>query len=84
MLALSVILLRTSEERLRGRVMGVRMLAIYTLPLGLLAAGPLISTLGFRGFVALYVGFGLAMVLAIATTWRHELLPRAARANALR
>jgi hypothetical protein len=33
MVALSILLLRTSsEERFRGRVMGVRMLAIYTLP----------------------------------------------------
>jgi Na+/melibiose symporter-like transporter len=84
MVALAVILLRTSEERLRGRVMGVRMLAIYTLPLGLLAAGPLIATLGFRGFVAVYVGFGLAMVGAIAVAWRRDLLPGGARANALR
>jgi hypothetical protein len=40
MLALSIMLLRSSDQRFRGRVMGVRMLAIYTLPLGLLAAGP--------------------------------------------
>jgi hypothetical protein len=84
MIALSIILLRTSEERFRGRVMGVRMLAIYTLPLGLLAAGPLIAAIGFRGLVALYVGLGLTIVAAIAFVWRDELLPRRARANALR
>jgi MFS family permease len=84
MIALSIILLRTSEERFRGRVMGVRMLAIYTLPLGLLAAGPLIPAIGFRALVALYVGVGLAMVATIAFVWRDELLPRGARANALR
>jgi hypothetical protein len=60
MVALSIILLRTSDERFRGRVMGVRMLAIYTLPIGLLAAGPLVSMVGFRGLVVLYVGLGLA------------------------
>ena len=49
MLALSIILLRTSHQRLRGRVMGVRMLAIYTLPLGLLAAGPIVAAVGFAG-----------------------------------
>ena len=37
MLALSMLLLRSSDQRFRGRIMGVRMLAIYTLPLGLLA-----------------------------------------------
>jgi hypothetical protein len=46
MLALSIILLRTSHERFRGRVMGVRMLAIYTLPIGLLAAGPIVTAIG--------------------------------------
>jgi MFS family permease len=84
MLALSIILLRTTDERFRGRVMGVRMLAIYTLPIGLLAAGPLIAAIGFRALVLLYVGVGLALVAAIAFAWRHELLPGTARANALR
>lgn len=83
MLALSIILLRTSGERSRGRLMGVRMLAIYTLPAGLLAVGALIPAVGFRALVALYVGFGLTMVAAIALVWRDELLPRRARANAL-
>jgi Na+/melibiose symporter-like transporter len=82
MLALAVLLMRGSEERFRGRVMGVRMLAIYTLPLGLLAAGALIPALGFRGLVLGYVGLGLAMVAAIALTWRAVLLPSHAPANA--
>jgi hypothetical protein len=84
MIALSILLLRTSDQRFRGRVMGARMLAIYTLPVGLLAAGPLITAIGFRGLVVLYVGLGLSLVAAIACTWRGELLPRTARANALR
>lgn len=84
MLALTILLMRTSEPRFRGRVMGVRMLAIYTLPLGLLAAGPLIGAIGFRGLVALYVGLGLAMVAVLAWVWRDDLLPRGAHANALR
>jgi predicted MFS family arabinose efflux permease len=83
MVALSIMLLRTSDARMRGRVMGVRMLAIYTLPIGLLAAGPLITAIGFRGLVVLYVGLGLTLVAAIAFAWRDELLPGAARANAL-
>jgi Na+/melibiose symporter-like transporter len=82
MLALAILLMRGSDERFRGRVMGVRMLAIYTLPLGLLAAGALIPLLGFRGLVMAYVGLGLLMVLAIAMTWRAVLLPRHAAANA--
>lgn len=84
MISLFIILLRTSDERLRGRVMGVRMLAIYTLPLGLLAAGPLIAVAGFQALVVIYVGVGLAALAAITWVWRDELLPRGARANALR
>jgi uncharacterized protein YhhL (DUF1145 family) len=84
MVALSIILLRTSGERFRGRVMGVRMLAIYTLPVGLLAAGPLVAAIGFRALVVLYVGLGLALVAGIALAWRDELLPHGAPANAMR
>ena len=84
MIALSIILLRTSNEIYRGRVMGVRMLAIYTLPLGLLAAGPLVAAMGFRGLVMLYVGLGLTLVALIALVWRSDLLACGAPANALR
>ena len=47
MISIAVILMRTASEHFRGRVMGVRMLAIYSLPLGLLAAGSLIGEIGF-------------------------------------
>lgn len=83
MVALSIILMRTGDTRFRGRVMGVRMLAIYTLPIGLLAAGPLVAAIGFRGLVLLYVGLGWALLASIALGWRHELLRRHALANAL-
>ena len=83
MVALSIILLRTSHERFRGRVMGARMLAIYTLPIGLLASGPVVATIGFRGLVVLYVGLGLTLVACIAHVWKDDLLRRSAPANAL-
>ena len=44
---LAAVMLRSSDEAMRGRVMGVRMLAIWGLPLGLLAAGPLIERFGY-------------------------------------
>lgn len=81
MIALSILLMRHSEQRFRGRVMGARMLAIYTLPLGLLVAGALIPRIGFRAMVLLYVGLGLCLLAAIAWTWRRELLPSDAAAN---
>jgi hypothetical protein len=82
MVPLTVILLRTSHERFRGRVMGVRMLAIYSLPFGLLAAGALIERIGFAGTAALYSVFGLLCTLLIAIRWRAHLWRLDAPANA--
>ena len=58
MISIAVILMRTASEHFRGRVMGVRMLAIYSLPLGLLAAGSLIEAIGFAATATLYAGRG--------------------------
>ena len=55
----TVILLSASSPRYRGRIMGVRMLAIYSLPLGLLVAGVLIGWIGFRATASLYAVVGL-------------------------
>ncbi|WP_338150978.1 MFS transporter [Neoroseomonas soli] len=83
MVPMSVMLLRVSRDALRGRVMGLRMLAIYGLPVGLLGAGPLIGWTGFAETAVLYAGVGLACTLAIAWHWRGHLLPREAQANAV-
>jgi hypothetical protein len=66
---------------MRGRVMGVRMLAIWGLPLGLLAAGPLIAHLGYAATTLLYTGVGLAATFAIGYGWRQALWHRSATAN---
>jgi predicted MFS family arabinose efflux permease len=81
MVPLSVMLLRTSNEKFRGRVMGVRMLAIYGLPLGLLAGGALIDLVGFRVTTALYAVTGLLFTLLIAIRWRAHLWSLEAPAN---
>jgi len=69
----TVILLSTSSQRYRGRIMGVRMLAIYSLPLGLLAAGLLIGWIGFRATASLYAVVGLVFTVLIAAKWRASL-----------
>lgn len=73
MVPLTVLLLRTAGDRFRGRVMGVRMMAIYSLPLGLLGAGVLIGEIGFRATATLYAAFGLACIALIALRWRTPL-----------
>jgi hypothetical protein len=75
-------LLRTSSEPFRGRVMGVRMLAIYSLPFGLLVAGALIERIGFGATATLYAVIGLIFTAVIAVRWRADLWRRDAPANA--
>lgn len=72
-ISLTVLLLRTSDERFRGRVIGVRMLAIYSLPLGLLASGTLIDLVGFSATATLYIAVGLACIAAMAIRWHADL-----------
>jgi MFS family permease len=73
MVSLQINLLRGASEKFRGRVMGVRMMAIYSLPLGLLAAGPLIDWVGYRAMASLYATIGIVFTLAIALRWRAAL-----------
>lgn len=82
MISVLVVLLRTASEHFRGRVMGVRMLAIYSLPLGLLAAGNLIDKIGFEATATLYAVTGLLAIGAIALRWRSDLWHLHAPANA--
>jgi predicted MFS family arabinose efflux permease len=83
MLALSMLLLRGAEPRLRGRIMGVRMLAIYPLPLGLLLAGALIPRIGYGWTAALMMAGGALLVGAIGAAWRQHLWRTDAPGNAL-
>jgi Na+/melibiose symporter-like transporter len=73
MVSHTVILLSASSQKYRGRIMGVRMLAIYSLPLGLLAAGGLIGLIGFRATASLYAVIGLVFTVLIALRWRESL-----------
>ena len=82
MISVAVILMRTASEHFRGRVMGVRMMVIYGLPLGLLAAGALVEEIGFAATGTLYAAAGLALMLAIVLHWRADLWHAHAPANA--
>jgi MFS family permease len=82
MISIAVILMRTSSAHFRGRVMGVRMLVIYGLPLGLLAAGSLIDEIGFAATGTLYAMAGAALMMAIVLHWRADLWHVHAPANA--
>ncbi len=70
---LAVLMLREAAPAIRGRVMGMRMLAVYSLPFGLLAAGHMIKAMGFAATCTAYALFGLACTAAIAIRWRAVL-----------
>lgn len=78
---MAALLLRSSDERYRGRVMGIRILAIYGNLPGLLLAGPLIASFGYPATATLYCAIGLAFTLLIALRWRAHLWKRGALAN---
>jgi predicted MFS family arabinose efflux permease len=82
MVPMAVALLRVVPPALRGRVMGVRMLAVYGYPVGMLAAGPLIERFGFAATASAYCTIGLAFTALIALIWRRELWHADAAANA--
>ena len=73
MVPLAVMLLRVAGNQYRGRIMGVRMLAIYSLPVGLLIAGGLIGWIGYRATASLYAIVGLVFTILIAIKWRESL-----------
>ncbi|MGY4478574.1 MFS transporter [Bradyrhizobium sp. USDA 3364] len=82
MISAAVMLMRNASAHLRGRVMGVRMMVIYGLPLGLLAAGSLIDLIGYTATGTLLAAAGFIAMLAIALRWRADLWPTHAPANA--
>ncbi len=81
MIPMAVILLRVTHPALRGCVMGVRMLAVYGLPLGLLLSGPLVEWTGFSATGTFYSVLGIVFTLVIAVGWRADLWDRAAPVN---
>lgn len=72
MIAMAVALLSSVSEQFRARVMGVRMLAVYGLPVGLLASGVLIDSIGFTGSIAASCAIGTAMTALIGYRWRKS------------
>ena len=73
MVSLSGVLLRGVAARFRARVMGIRMLVVYGLPLGLLLSGPLIARFGYSATGTAYVALGIVCTFLIGVRWRRAL-----------
>ncbi|HWN90348.1 MAG TPA: arabinose ABC transporter permease, partial [Verrucomicrobiae bacterium] len=73
MISMSATLLAMAGERFRGRVMGVRQLAVYGMPLGLMASGALIERIGYPLTISVCCGIGLVFTLLIGMKWRASM-----------
>jgi MFS family permease len=78
---LVAVMLQSTEPSYRGRVMGIRILAILGLPIGLMLSGPLIELIGFGGTISLYSLVGLLGALSMIRLWRTQLWLKTAPAN---
>ena len=81
MTPLAAVMLRATEPAFHGRVMGMRMLAIWGLPIGLLISGPLVESIGYVATAGLYSALGLILTLALTVYWRRALWDRHSVAN---
>jgi len=79
---MTTILLRNSAPDYRGRVMGIRMLMIYSNMPGIQLFAPIVTSLGYSLTATLYCLLGLAVALLITLRWRDHLWSRAALTNA--
>jgi hypothetical protein len=57
----------------------VRMLAVYGLPLGLLASGVLVERLGYPATISVSAALGLLLTLVIGVRWRASMWQRRRR-----
>jgi MFS family permease len=73
MIAMTGVLLAAAGDGYRGRVMGVRMLAVYGLPLGLLASGALIERVGYPLTIGASAATGLFGTVLIGLKWRASM-----------
>ena len=76
MISMTATLLAAAGDRFRTRVMGVRMLAVYGMPLGLMGSGVLIERVGYSPTITVYCVIGLVFTLLIGIRWRASMWQR--------
>ena len=73
MVTMATLLIKITPAKMRGRVMGVRSLAIYGLPLGLLTAGFISNTYGAPTAMLIQVIIGLCITALVTLLLRNLL-----------
>jgi len=76
MISMTATLIAAAGAGFRGRVMGVRTLAVYGMPLGLMASGVLIERIGYPLTITVAAGLGLVFTLLIGIRWRASMWQR--------
>jgi MFS family permease len=82
LMPLAAVMLRGADDHMRGRVMGMRMLAVWGLPTGLLISGPAIAGIGFATTTVIFGALGMALVATIGLVWRKALWSKTSASNA--
>jgi hypothetical protein len=67
MVTMAMMILRYTSPEMRGRILGLRQLAVYGLPLGLLLSGYVAEDFGI--FVALVLNGVIGIVLLLLALW---------------
>ena len=76
MISMAGTLLHAAGDRFRSRVMGVRTLAVYGLPIGLMASGALVDRVGYAATVTVFTVAGLGFTALIGFRWRADVWSR--------
>jgi MFS family permease len=77
MISMTATLLTASGPGFRARVMGVRSLCVYGLPIGLIASGALIERIGYPLTITAMAAAGIVLTALIALRWRAAMWGRA-------
>ena len=73
LISMTASLLDAAGPRFRARVMGVRQLAVYGLPVGLMVSGALIERIGYPITMTVTSTIGLLFTLLIGIRWRASI-----------
>ena len=77
--AIAMMLLSLTPDNLRGRVMGLRQLAVYSLPLGLLISGTIAEIWGVKAAILVDGLLGVFLIIGCFIVWPEILKVRSTR-----
>ena len=77
--AIAMMLLSLTPDNLRGRVMGLRQLAVYSLPLGLLISGTIAEKWGVKAAIFVDGLLGVVLIIGCFIVWPEILKVRSTR-----